>query len=187
MGTHLAIPKETIQLFERKIDSHTPPHSLEDAVKLVYDSTASFQYGTSRAISSFILFPWPHEVEELQEAGCGSRALYRLLFANFLKERFSLPYNAVFILGQNHAAIGLYNGDKHYTIDSRVEQSNESDTSKLQLELDEVLELVGNVRSQNFLDVLMEGRDSTILRRSQNGKTSDMTARYDKSSKDSVS
>src|SRR5438067_2333051 len=132
---HSLVPQETISLFESKLSRINNPHlmNLEDLAKTIFSSTSEFNdhYGLTRAIASLTLFPWPHEVEQLKEICCGTRALYRFLFGNFLKERFDLDYNVVFLLDDVHAKVGVYKDEESYVLDHthQITPPRENDSS----------------------------------------------------------
>lgn len=172
------IPQETRNVLDERIEScNVGLRSLKEIAEVVAGITNGFGYGRSRAISSLISFPWPHEVEQIKEICCGTRALYRFLFAYYLKERFHIDYNAVFLLSPNHAKVGLWDREENYVLDGGVRGANDSDLEALQLDVDEVVELVNGIRMQNPLDLLQS--DEVVIRTPNKGRTIDFTIKYD--------
>ncbi|MBI4095845.1 MAG: hypothetical protein HY438_03230, partial [DPANN group archaeon] len=172
-----SVPQQTLELFEQKAKGiDLSGKSLEDIASAVIKVTEGFKYewGRTRAFGNCILFPWPHEVEQLGEVFCGTKALYRFLFAKFLKNKFNLPFDAVFLLAGSHGSVGLSDGKKKYALEDKPSEQYSGGTTELDLE-DTIL-LVNNIRAQNPLDIL---KTDQVIARSSEKKVSDLTVQYD--------
>lgn len=186
------VPPETIKLIEDKVAKcNVQDKSLEEIAQIVSNTTNHYQYGygTCRAFNTLNFFPWPHEVEQLQEVCCGTTALFRFLFAYILKEKNNLSFNLGFLLSKNfeHASVGLSSNSESYVLARST--PSKIDFEGLNLELEDVLMLVNNVRKIEPLDAL--GKDQILIRTDftnnsyleTNGhlylETNDLTVRYD--------
>ncbi len=178
MAWPAGIPEQTLELFEKKASGlELSGKSLEDIARAVIKTTAGFQYewGRTRAFANCILFPWPHEVEQLGEVFCGTTALYRFLFAKFLKEKLQLDFDAVFLLTEMHGSVGLFDKKKKYVLESDLTEPSQH-SSPAELDLEEAITLVEHIRAQNPLDILKKDQ---IIARSSREKVSDLTVQYD--------
>ena len=169
------IPEATVKLLEKKtealsVNSSTP---LKEVAEAVYQTTEVFSYGMTRAIKSLNAFPWPHEVEQLGEICCGTKALYRFLVAEHLRSKFQLPYQTVFLLDPNHASIALINSSEQFVLDGSVRTPEERDSSKPQLDVVDVVSLIQQLKSKDPLELLKANQ--TILRYNHKEKSVDLS------------